>query len=117
MTKKTETADANAAPPKEELEAGQSSIIIDGREMVFKSGQKELPGMPEVTRLRQLGLAFVDQTFVVEQAKAMLDKVKQETMMELRNEGRSSFAMRENGVTYIFNINAPQEKLEVKKKR
>ena len=73
--------------------------------------------MPEATRLRRLGLGYVTQWFKTEEAKEMLDKVKQEILMELRDEGRSSFAMRENGVTYIFNINAPQEKLEVKKKR
>ena len=105
---------------KKNLEAlgeGQSSIIIDGREVVFQQGQTELPGMPQETRLKRLGNTYVSQTFVKAKEDDLLDKIKQEIMMEIRNEGRASFAMRENGVLYVFNINAPQEKLEVKKKR
>ena len=105
------------APAKESLQEGQGSIIADGKEIVFQAGQTELPGMPEITRLRRLGLQYVGYAFEKMRIEDALDKTKQEIMMELRNEGRPSFGMRENGVTYIFNINAPQEKLEVKKKR
>lgn len=107
---------AGAATP-EPLEEGKVAMILDGKQIVFAKDQMDLPGMPEASRLRKLADLFIRD----EGAKAILverqDKTKQDIMIELRNEGRSSFALRENGVTYLFDISAPQEKLEVKKKR
>ena len=113
----TQEGEKAKAPAKEALQEGQGSIITEGKEIVFQRGQTELPGMPEISRLRRLGLQYVGLTFEKMRIEEAMDKTRQEIMMELRSEGRPSFGMREDGVLYIFNINAPQEKLEVKKKR
>lgn len=113
-TKEAETS----APKKESLQEGQVSIIVEGKEVVFPVGAAQLPGMPqEMTRLRKLAGAWVVKAQQVAEHQDLQDKVQQEIMMELRNEGRTGFAYREGGSTYVFSINAPDEKLVVKRKK
>ena len=105
------------APPPDLLEEGKVALILDGKQVVFAKDQMDLPGMPEASRLRKLADLFIKDELVKAAAVDRQDKTKQEIMIELRNEGRTGFALRENGVTYLFEVSAPQEKLEVKKKR
>ena len=114
---KPETNSTTEAPKKEPLQAGQVSIIYDGKEVVFSADVLELPGMPEATRLKKLASAYVRKNLDVAEQQDLLLKVKQEIMMELRNEGRTGFAYRSSGATYIFEINKPEEALEIKRKK
>lgn len=113
---KTETAPAVETPTATPLEEGQVSIIAEGKEVVFAAGQMELAGMPDITRLRVLAGAFVQKHLEVEEHKTKLGLVKQEIMMELRQEGRTSFAYRGGGRIFFFEITASEEKLEITKK-
>jgi hypothetical protein len=101
--------------PPEPLEEGKVALILDGKQVVFAKDQMDLPGMPEASRLRKLADLFIQDDLAKTAATERQDKTKQDIMIELRDEGRTGFALRENGVTYVFNVSAPQEKLEVKK--
>ena len=73
--------------------------------------------MPEMSRLRKLAAAWVRKAGEIAEHQDLQDKVQQEVMMELRNEGRTGSAYREGGSTYTFSINAPDEKLVIKRKK
>lgn len=108
---------AGKAIPPEPIEEGKIAMILDGKQIVFAKDQMDLPGMPEASRLRKLADLFIKDEMAKAAVADRQDKTKQDIMIELRNEGRTGFALRENGVTYLFEVSAPQEKLEVKKKR
>ena len=111
--------DGTQTPPEivVNLDEGKVAMILDGKQIVFAKDQMDLPGMPEASRLRKLADLFIVDEMEKAATAARQDKTKQDIMIELRNEGRTGFALRENGVTYLFEVSAPQEKLEVKKKR
>ena len=119
MTKTAEAPEEETtkAPKKEMLQEGQVSIIVEGKEVVFDQDVRDFPGMPDISRLRQLAGAFVKKTIDVEEQRDLLDKVKQEIMLQLRQEGRTSFAYRAGGSLFVFEITATEEKLDVKKKK
>lgn len=105
------------APKKEALKEGQVSIVVEEKEVVFQVGQTDLPGMPEMSHLRKMAGAWVKKAGDIAIEEDLQDKLTQEIMLQLRSEGRTGFAYREGGSTYIFAINAPEEKLVVKRKK
>lgn len=120
VAEKSKADKAEAVPrsqKKEPLQIGKSSIIVDGKEIVFNKGQKELPGMPEISRLRAFADSYVAQVEEIEEETNRLNKIRQGIMLELKNEGRADFAFRRNDATYSFQIAAADEKLKVQKKK
>ena len=117
VEKSTEEATPPAAEIVVNIEEGKVAMILDGKQIVFAKDQMDLPGMPEASRLRKLADLFIRDDLEKASITERQDKTKQDIMIELRNEGRTGFALRENGVTYLFDVSSPQEKLEVKKKR
>ncbi len=114
---KTAVAPPETQGRKPPLEIGKTSISVDGKEIVFGNGQTDLPGMPDVSRLRKLADAFVAQADMIETEESRLRKIRQEIMMELKGEGRADFAFRKGPVTYTFQIAVADEKLKVQKKQ
>lgn len=105
------------APRKEVLQVGKTSIIVDGKEVVFNRSQKDLPGMPEISRLRRLADGFVSQSESIMEEQERLNKIRQAIMIELKQEGRTDFAFRKGEMTYGFTIATADEKLKVSKKK
>lgn len=105
------------SPRKEPLQVGKTSIIVDGKEIVFNRGQNDLPGMPEIGRLRKLADGYISQWENIENEIERLNKIRQAIMLELKQEGRADFAFRKGPMTYGFSIAAADEKLKVSKKR
>lgn len=105
------------APRKEPLQVGKTSIIVDGKEVVFNRGQNELPGMPEVGRLRKLADGYVSQANTIDEEQERLNKIRQAIMLELKQEGRTDFAFRKGEMIYGFTIATADEKLKVSKKK
>ncbi len=114
MTQDAETVEKPKGPAV--LQEGQVSIMVEGREVVFQPDQMELPGMPDMGRLRRIAAAYVTQARKVAEARDGLQRLNQEAMLELRNEGRTGFAYRDAGKTWSFMIDAPAEQLIVKVK-
>lgn len=104
-------------PRKEPLQVGKQSIIVDGKEIVFNKNQRELPGMPEISRYRKLAEAWVIQNEEIEEEQMRLHRIRQEIMMELKKEQRTEFAYRKGSLTYEFSIVPTDEKIKVSKKK
>lgn len=105
------------APRKEPLQIGKTSIIVDGKEVVFNKGQSELPGMPEIGKLHKLANSYVTQAKAIDEEQERLNKINQAIMMELKQEQRTDFAFRKGSTTYAFTIKTADEKLKVSKKK
>jgi len=101
---------------REPLQVGKTSIIVDGKEIIFARGQKELPGMPEISRLRALAEGYAKQAEEIEEEQKRLNDIRQNIVMELKNEGRTEFAFRMADAIHLFTIVPTDEKLKVKKK-
>jgi len=114
---KTAKEKKSPRPRKEPLQVGKSSIIVDGKEIVFNKGQSELPGMPDISKLRKLADAFVAQEREIFDEQMRLGKIRNEIMMELKKEQRTDFAFRKGTLTYAFTIATADEKLKVSKKK
>jgi hypothetical protein len=115
---KEETLTTGAKPAESSLPMGKASVLVDGKEHVFDLDHPEFPEvLKDIGRLSLLAKASVAQETRIVEEKEKLGDIKKEILLELKNEGRSSFAYRQGSMTYTFEIEAKPETLVIKKRK
>lgn len=78
---------------------------------------EELPGMPPKPAINILAEDYVFQKGIIEAEEEKLDQIKDRIYMQMKSDGRKSFAYNHDGIIHLFEISEKVEKLVVKKSK